>query len=95
LRNARYAALRRTNVLFVGHDEAGENLAHLHTLVSTCELNRINPFRYLTSSSVCADTSASQIDDPLGPRFSAATAPDEHSSQAGTHDRRHHLHNAC
>ncbi|MEZ4461423.1 MAG: IS66 family transposase [bacterium] len=44
----RLIALGRKNFLFVGHDEAGRNLATLQTLVSTCLANDINPQTYLT-----------------------------------------------
>ncbi len=44
----RLIALGRKNFLFVGHDEAGRNLATLQTLVSTCLANGVNPQRYLT-----------------------------------------------
>jgi transposase len=33
--------------LFVGHDEAGENLAGLYSLIATCEANEVNPVDYL------------------------------------------------
>ena len=38
----------RKNFLFVGHDEAGANLATLQTLVSSCLANEVNPQAYLT-----------------------------------------------
>ena len=41
-RALRVAALGRKNFLFVGSDEAGENLAGLYALVSTCEANGVN-----------------------------------------------------
>lgn len=44
----RLIALGRKNFLFVGHDEAGKNLATLQTLVSTCLANKVNPQTYLT-----------------------------------------------
>lgn len=44
----RLIALGRKNFLFVGHDEAGRNLAILQTLVSTCIANGVNPQDYLT-----------------------------------------------
>lgn len=43
----RVVALGRKNFLFVGHDQAGENLAGLYSLVATCEANGINPQEYL------------------------------------------------
>jgi len=43
----RKAALGRKNILFVGHEAAGENLAGLYALVATCEANGVNPEEYL------------------------------------------------
>ena len=42
------AALGRKNYLFVGHDQAGQNIAGLYSLIATCEVNGVNPFEYLT-----------------------------------------------
>jgi transposase len=41
-------ALGRKNFLFVGHEDAGENLAGLYSLVATCEANEVEPISYLT-----------------------------------------------
>jgi transposase len=46
-RALRIMALGRRNFLFVGHDEAGQNLAILQTLVATCKLHKVNPYDYL------------------------------------------------
>jgi transposase len=43
----RAVALGRKNFLFVGHEEAGENIAGLYSLVATCEANGVNPYEYL------------------------------------------------
>ena len=43
--NERVFALGRKNFLFLGNDEAGEHVAVLQTLVSSCELNGVNPGR--------------------------------------------------
>lgn len=43
----RVAALGRKNFLFVGHEDAGDNVAALYTLVGTCEAHGVNPFEYL------------------------------------------------
>lgn len=48
-RALRVAALGRKNFLFVGHDEAGENLAGLYSLIATCETNDVNPVAYLAA----------------------------------------------
>ena len=44
----RVVALGRKNFLFVGNDEAGQNLAVLQTLVASCEAHGVNPQTYLT-----------------------------------------------
>lgn len=46
-RNLRLIALGRKNFLFVGNDQAGENLAILQSLVATCIANDVNPQDYL------------------------------------------------
>lgn len=46
-RALRTAAVGRKNFLFVGHDEAGRNLAGLYSLVATCVANELNPEAYL------------------------------------------------
>jgi len=43
----RIIALGRKNFLFLGNDEAGEHLATLQSLVSSCQLNGVNPAEYL------------------------------------------------
>lgn len=43
----RIVALSRKNSLFVGHDEAGENLARVLTMAVTCQVNGVNPLEYL------------------------------------------------
>ena len=43
----RKVALGRKNYLFVGHDEAGANLAGLMSLLATCEENGVNPEVYV------------------------------------------------
>jgi transposase len=47
-RHLRLIALGRKNFLFVGHDDAGQNLAILQTLVATCVVNGVNPQEYIT-----------------------------------------------
>jgi transposase len=44
----RIVALGRKNFLFVGHEEAGANIAGLYSLTATCEANGIEPIAYLT-----------------------------------------------
>jgi transposase len=62
----RLIALGRKNFLFVGHDEAGRNLAVLQTLVSTCLANGKNPQAYLTDVLIQIQTHPhSRIDELL------------------------------
>lgn len=44
----RVVALGRKNFLFVGHEQAGQNLAGLYSLVATCVANDKDPLAYLT-----------------------------------------------
>jgi transposase len=44
----RRVALGRSNFLFVGHEDAGHDLAVLYSLVASCEKHRLNPIAYLT-----------------------------------------------
>jgi transposase len=65
-RALRVAALGRKNFLFVGTDEAGENLAGLYSLIATCEANGVNPVEYLADVLLRVQTHpASQIDELL------------------------------
>ncbi len=83
----RIIALMRKNSLFLGHDEAGDNLAILQTLVASCAKNGINPQHYLADVLIrIQDHPASQIDallphnwrpppTPAGPSPSAQPNP--------------------
>ena len=44
----RVVALGRKNFMFVGHEEAGQNLAGLYSLVATCMSHDNDPLAYLT-----------------------------------------------
>jgi Transposase IS66 family/IS66 C-terminal element len=44
----RVVAVGRRNFLFVGHADAGANIAGLYSLVAICEANGVNPLAYLT-----------------------------------------------
>jgi len=69
-RALRIAALGRKNFLFVGHHEAGENLAGLYSLIATCEANGVNPIEYLTDVLIRVQTHpASRIDELLPHRW--------------------------
>jgi transposase len=62
----RAAALGRKNWLFVGHDEAGENVAGLFSLVMTCEANAVNPAAYIADVLLRVQTHpAARIDELL------------------------------
>lgn len=63
----RVAALGRKNFLFVGHEDAGDNVAALYTLVSTCEAHGVNPFDYLRDVLVRVSTHAASNVDALLP----------------------------
>lgn len=65
-RALRVVALGRKNFLFVGDPEAGNNLAGLYSLVSTCEANEVDPVAYLADVLLRVDTHpASRIDELL------------------------------
>ncbi|HYD53174.1 MAG TPA: IS66 family transposase [Gemmatimonadaceae bacterium] len=65
-RALRVAALGRKNFLFVGTDEAGENLAGLYSLIATCEANEVNPIAYLADVLLRVQTHpAARIDELL------------------------------
>jgi hypothetical protein len=59
-------ALGRKNYLFVGHEEAGENIAGLYSLVATCDANDVNPYEYLRDVLMRVSTHpADRIDELL------------------------------
>ena len=69
----RVAALGRKNFLFVGHEDAGDNIAALYTLVATCEAHGVNPFDYLRDVLMRVSTHpASDIDALLPHRWAPA-----------------------
>lgn len=66
----RVAAIGRKNFLFVGHEDAGDNVAALYTLVATCEAHGVNPFEYLRDVLLRVSTQpASEIDALLPHRW--------------------------
>jgi len=65
--NGRGLALGRKNFLFVGTDEAGENLAGLYSLIATCEVNGINPVSYLADVLIRVQTHPASCIDELLP----------------------------
>jgi transposase len=77
-RQLRIVALGRKNFLFVGHDEAGENLAVLQSLVSTCELNGVNPEEYLADVLMRIQTHPqSRIDELLPHKWKPPDEPEQ------------------
>lgn len=71
----RVAALGRKNFLFVGHEDAGDNVAALYTLVATCEAHGVNPFEYLRDVLLRVSSHpASEIDALLPHRWAPAAA---------------------
>lgn len=69
----RVVALGRKNFLFVGHEDAGDNVAALYTLVATCEAHGVNPFEYLRDVLVRVSTQpAADIDALLPHRWATA-----------------------
>lgn len=65
----RKAALGRKNFLFVGHEQAGENLAGLYVLVATCEANSVNPELYLADVLMRVQTHPNSRIDELLPHL--------------------------
>ncbi|MCC6786107.1 MAG: IS66 family transposase [Planctomycetes bacterium] len=75
-RALRVAALGRKNFLFVGNDQAGDNLAGLYSLVATCQLHGVNPEEYLADVLIRVQTHPQQrIDELLPHRWPALRAP--------------------
>jgi hypothetical protein len=72
------AAKRAMNFIldvYVGHDEAGENLAGLYSLIATCEANEVNPVEYLDSVLLRVQTHpASRIDELLPQNWKPPTS---------------------
>jgi transposase len=65
-RQLRRVALGRKNYLFVGDDECGANIAGIYSLIATCELNKVDPQRYLEDVLVrISSHPASRIDELL------------------------------
>jgi transposase len=65
----RKVALGRKNFLFVGHQQAGENLAGLYALVATCEANGVNPELYLADVLLRVQTHPNSRIDELLPHL--------------------------
>ena len=69
-RALRIVALGRKNFLFVGDEEAGENLAGLYSLVATCDAVGIDPVEYLKDVLLRVDHHpAARVDEILPHRW--------------------------
>jgi transposase len=69
----RVVALGRKNFLFVGHEDAGDNIAGLYSLVATCEANGVNPIDYLRDVLLRISTHpANRVDELLPDRWKSA-----------------------
>jgi transposase len=62
----RIIAIGRKNFMFVGHEVAGQNLAILQTITSTCRLHNVDPYEYIKDVLIRIQTHpASKIDELL------------------------------
>jgi transposase len=66
-RALRIVALGRKNYLFVGHEDAGQNLAVLYSLMAACELHGVDPHAYLADVLVRVDDHPQKRIDELLP----------------------------
>lgn len=66
----RRVALGRKNYLFVGNEDAGENMAGLFSIVASCIQNQVNPVEYITDVlHRIGDHPQTEIDDLLPDRW--------------------------
>lgn len=61
----RIVALLRKNALFVGSDDAGQNLAMLLTMAATCRLHDVDPERWLADVLIRVGERGSTVDELL------------------------------
>jgi len=74
----RIIAIGRKNFMFVGHEDAGQNLAILQTITSTCRLHNVDPYEYIKDVLIRVQTHpASKIDDLLPKNWSQTPADSE------------------
>ena len=72
-RALRIVALGRKNFMFVGHEDAGQNLAILYSLMATCEEHGVDPQAYLADVLVRVDAHPNKrIYELLPDRWAAA-----------------------
>jgi transposase len=72
----RIIALGRKNFLFVGHEEAGQNLAILQTITSTCRLHNVDAYEYIKDVLIRIQTHPASKIDELLPQNWCPTTPD-------------------
>jgi transposase len=66
-RALRIVALGRKNFMFVGHEDAGQNLAVLYSLMATCEEHGVDPHAYLADVLLRIDVHPNRLIDQLLP----------------------------
>jgi hypothetical protein len=73
----RKIALGRRNYPFAGSDRGGERTASLYTLVTTAQLNGVNPEAYLKDvlTRIASGHPINRIDELMPWRMVSATAP--------------------
>jgi transposase len=72
----RILATGRKNFLFVGHEEAGQNLAILQTITSTCRLHNVDAYEYIKDVLIRIQTHPASKIDELLPQNWSPTTPD-------------------
>ncbi len=72
----RIIALGRKNFMFVGHEEAGQNLAILQTITSTCRLHNVDPYEYIKDVLIRIQTHPLSKIDELLPQNWKPISPD-------------------
>ena len=72
----RIIALGRKNFLFVGHEQAGQNLAILQTITATCRLHNVNPYEHIKDMLIRIQTHPASKIDELLPQNWNPTSPD-------------------
>jgi len=76
-RAIRPVAVGRKNYLFAGSKRGAQNAAVIYSLLSTCELNDVNPYDYFKDilDKLANNWPANQIDDLLPDRWKERNAP--------------------
>jgi transposase len=72
----RIIALGRKNYLFAGHEEGGQNLAILQTIIATCKLHNVNPYDYIKDVIIKLQLPETKGVEPLLPQNWANGPPD-------------------